>query len=156
MYFVLTGQFIPKATESQPAHKRRGLILVVDDSPTDEWLTINAISRAAIDAHVLVARDGEEAIETLGHIQPDLVLLDLHMPKIGGLEVLRWIRNRSAWSTTRVVIVTTSDEQSDKDTARQIGTDGYILKDLDFEAFAANIRSACQLVRTDPVLTQFN
>ena len=120
-------------------------ILLVEDNPDDEALTLRAFNKNRIGNQVVVARDGVEALDYLfgnGHhagrdlaVQPAVVLLDLKLPRIDGLEVLRRIRANERTSLLPVVILTTSKEQQDIYEAYSLGANSYIRKPVDFEKF---------------------
>jgi len=119
------------------------LILLVEDDPDHEMLTIRALKKANIANEVRVARDGEEAIQMLCRpdpIRPQVVLLDLKLPKIDGLGVLRCIRETAATQLLPVVVLTSSDEESDVVRSYQMGVNSYIRKPVDFSAFAEATR----------------
>ncbi len=119
------------------------LILLVEDDPDHELLTIRALKKSNIANDVRVAHDGEEAINLLfgeNAITPQVILLDLKLPKIDGLEVLRRIR---AGETTRllpVVVLTSSDEERDVVRSYQLGVNSYIRKPVSFNDFAEATR----------------
>ena len=120
-------------------------ILLVEDNPDDEALTLRAFNKNRIGNAVIVARDGVEALDCLfgnGHhagrdlsIMPAVVLLDLKLPRIDGLEVLRRIRANERTSLLPVVILTTSKEQQDIYEGYSLGANSYIRKPVDFEKF---------------------
>ncbi|MBL8502952.1 MAG: response regulator [Rhodocyclaceae bacterium] len=120
-------------------------ILLVEDNPDDEALTLRAFNKNRIGNQVVVARDGVEALDYLfgnGHhagrdlaVQPAVVLLDLKLPRIDGLEVLRRIRANERTSLLPVVILTTSKEQQDIYEGYSLGANSYIRKPVDFEKF---------------------
>ena len=120
-------------------------ILLVEDNPDDEALTLRAFAKNHINNPVVVARDGVEAIEYLfgrdgkpgcpANELPALVLLDLKLPRVDGLEVLRRIRANAATSLLPVVILTTSREQKDIYEGYSLGANSYIRKPVDFEKF---------------------
>ncbi len=119
------------------------LILLVEDDPDHELLTIRALKKSNIANEVRVARDGEEAIQLLfgpDPIKPKVVLLDLKLPKVEGLEVLRRIRNSDATRTLPVVVLTSSDEERDVMNSYQIGVNSYIRKPVNFNDFAEATR----------------
>lgn len=128
----------------------RKVILLVEDSADDEALTLRALSRNNIGNEVVVARDGEEALEWLfatgRHAdrdkleQPALVLLDLKLPKIDGLEVLRRIRERAETRLVPVVILTSSREEQDRLRGYLNGANSYIRKPIDFAHFVEAVR----------------
>jgi CheY-like chemotaxis protein len=120
-------------------------ILLVEDNPDDEALTLRAFSKNRIANQVIVARDGVEALDYLfgsgAHAGRDLstipavVLLDLKLPRIDGLEVLRRIRADERTRLLPVVILTTSKEQQDIFEAYSLGANSYVRKPVDFEKF---------------------
>jgi hypothetical protein len=115
-------------------------ILLVEDNPVDLDLTMRAFKSQKLDNPVLTARDGEEAlayIETWekGEPRPVVILLDLKMPKVNGLEVLKVLKSHPAFKTIPVVVLTTSSETSDVREAYQLGANSYIVKPVDFEKF---------------------
>jgi len=120
-------------------------ILLVEDNPDDEALTLRAFSKNRIANQVIVARDGVEALDYLFgagpyagrdmSVMPAVVLLDLKLPRIDGLEVLRRIRADDRTRLLPVVILTTSKEQQDIREAYGLGANSYIRKPVDFEKF---------------------
>lgn len=119
------------------------LILLVEDDPDHELLTIRALKKSNIANDVRVARDGEEAINLLcgpNPIRPQVVLLDLKLPKVNGLEVLRRIREGSSTQTLPVVVLTSSDEERDVVRSYQLGVNSYIRKPVNFSDFAEATR----------------
>ncbi len=119
------------------------LILLVEDDPDHEMLTIRALKKSHIANDVRVAHDGEEAIELLfGEgaralpSRPQVVLLDLTLPKVDGLEVLRRIREDNRTCTLPVVVLTSSDEESDIVRSYKLGVNSYIRKPVNFSDFA--------------------
>ncbi len=115
-------------------------ILLVEDNPMDVDLTRRAFVRQKVVFPIEVARDGEEA---LGYIRqwemqapvPILILLDLKLPKVDGLEVLRHIKTHPQFHIIPVVILSTSTEDSDIQVAYQEGANSYIVKPVDFDRF---------------------
>ncbi|MEO6801994.1 MAG: response regulator [Granulicella sp.] len=119
------------------------LILLVEDDPDHELLTIRALQKSNIANEVRVAHDGEEAINLLfgeEALQPQVILLDLKLPKIDGLEVLRRIRENDRTRMLPVVILTSSDEERDLVRSYQIGVNSYIRKPVNFSDFAEATR----------------
>jgi DNA-binding response OmpR family regulator len=115
------------------------MILLVEDDPDHELLMIRALKRSSIAAQVHVARDGEEALEMLfgaEALRPQVILLDLKLPKVEGLEVLRRIRESEETHMLPVVVLTSSDEERDMVRSYQIGVNSYIRKPVDFNEFA--------------------
>jgi CheY-like chemotaxis protein len=119
------------------------LILLVEDDPDHELLTIRALKKSQIANEVRVARDGEEAIGLLlgeRPVRPQVVLLDLKLPKVDGLEVLRRIRADDATRMLPVVVLTSSDEERDVVRSYQLGVNSYIRKPVNFNDFAEATR----------------
>src|ERR1700722_9849687 len=120
------------------------VILLVEDNPKDEALTLRALKKANIRNRVVVARDGIEAIDYLLGTAPDgsrnelpqLILLDLKLPKIDGHEVLRRIRLDERTRLLPVVILTTSVEDRDRFQGYRLGANSYVRKPVDFAEFA--------------------
>ena len=115
-------------------------ILLVEDRPIDIDLTRRAFERRKVINPLQVARDGEEAIAFFdqweaGEPMPICILLDLRMPKMNGLEVLRRLKSHPKFSTIPVVVLTTSSEDSDVAEAYKLGCNSYIVKPVDFEKF---------------------
>lgn len=115
-------------------------ILLVEDSPIDVDLTLRAFARRKLANTVLVARDGEEALEWIprwlaGEQKPAVILLDLNMPRVDGLTVLKEIKAHSTLQRIPVVILTTSREDRDLTAAYALGANSYIVKPVDFGNF---------------------
>ena len=122
-------------------------IMLVEDDPDHELLTIRALRKANIVNEIPVARDGEEALHMLFGVEggipprlPQVVLLDLKLPKIDGLEVLRQIRETERTRMLPVVILTSSDEESDIVRSYRLGVNSYIRKPVNFTEFAEATR----------------
>ncbi|MDP2209831.1 MAG: response regulator [Bacteroidota bacterium] len=114
------------------------IILLIEDNPDDIDLTLRAFKKNNIVNKIIIARDGEEALEHLfgaNAVKPTLVLLDLKLPKIDGLEVLRKIRSNEKTKLYPVVVLTSSTEQSDLKAAYELGSNSYIKKPVNFEVF---------------------
>ncbi len=119
------------------------LILLVEDDPDHELLTIRALKKSNIANDVRVARDGEEAINLLfgeSPLRPQVILLDLKLPKVEGLEVLRRIREDDATRMLPVVVLTSSDEERDVVRSYKLGVNSYIRKPVNFNDFAEATR----------------
>jgi two-component system, response regulator len=125
-------------------------ILLVEDNPDDEALTLRALKRNNISNEVIVARDGAEALDYLfargAHSgrdtskQPEVVLLDLKLPKVDGLEVLQQIRQDERIRRLAVVILTSSNEERDIVAGYDLGANSYIRKPVDFNQFMEAVR----------------
>lgn len=115
-------------------------ILLVEDNPMDVDLTQRAFARRRVVNPVVVARDGEEALRMLkewegGAVAPLLILLDLKLPRVDGLEVLRQLKQHPRYQAIPVVVLTTSAEDGDVKKAYALGANSYIQKPVDFERF---------------------
>jgi two-component system response regulator len=125
-------------------------ILLVEDNPDDEALTLRALNKNNIMNEVMVARDGAEALDYLfcrnayadrdQDNQPALVLLDLKLPKVEGLDVLREIRANPSTQLLRVVILTSSKEEQDLIKGYRLGANSYIRKPVDFAQFMEAVK----------------
>lgn len=113
-------------------------ILLVEDNPADVQLTLAAFKRAKLANPVRVVRDGAQALDLIfaRHTRPDIILLDLHLPRVSGLEVLRRLKADQNTRTIPVVILTVSRKSEDFHAARRLGADSYIVKPLEFENFS--------------------
>jgi two-component system, response regulator len=126
------------------------IILLVEDNPDDEELTLRALSKSNILNEVVVARDGVEALDYLFGTGPyvgrelrpipEVVLLDLKLPKLDGLDVLRRIRSHERTRLLPVVILTSSDEERDMVESYKLGANSYVRKPVDFNRFAEAVR----------------
>ncbi|WP_126446579.1 response regulator [Sulfuricystis multivorans] len=115
-------------------------IFLVEDNPVDLDLTLRAFSRRKLVNRIEVARDGEEALAWLprwlaGEEKPAVILLDLKLPKVHGLEVLAEIKRKPPLARIPVVILTTSKDDRDITTAYDLGANSYIVKPVDFAKF---------------------
>jgi two-component system response regulator len=117
-------------------------ILLVEDNPDDEALTLRALSRNNVKAQVIVVHDGQEALEWLADADepPALILLDLQLPKIDGLEVLRRLRANPRTALVPVVILTSSKEDRDRAGGYRGGANSYVQKPVDFAEFVDAVR----------------
>jgi two-component system response regulator len=125
-------------------------ILLVEDNASDEQLTLRALRTSSIACEVTVARDGAAALDYLfangphegrdTSVLPWVVLLDLNLPKLGGLEVLRRLRNDDRTRSLPVVVLTSSNEQDDISAACALGCNAYVQKLMGFGAFAEAVR----------------
>jgi CheY-like chemotaxis protein len=116
-------------------------ILLVEDNPSDAELTLRALKQRNLANQVVLCRDGAEALQFFaagdgqGHV-PKVVLLDLKLPKVDGLEVLRHLKSDARTKSIPVVVLTSSREEPDIERAYELGANSYIVKPVDFEAFA--------------------
>lgn len=125
-------------------------ILLVEDNPDDEELTLDALRTGGLTTDVMVARDGAEALDFLfgtgkhegrdSSALPQLVMLDLRLPKVPGHEVLRRIRADERTRFLPVVILTSSNEESDMRTGYQNGANSYVRKPVEFDQFVRAIQ----------------
>jgi len=126
------------------------LILLVEDNEQDEELTRRALRKNKILNELVVARDGSEALDYLfargthagrdPNILPQLILLDLKLPKVGGFEVLRQIRMNECTKLLPVVILTSSNEEKDRLAGYSTGANSFVRKPVDFTEFAEAVR----------------
>jgi two-component system, response regulator len=126
------------------------VILLVEDNPDDEALTLRAFAKSNIANQVVVARDGVEALDFLFgtgtyagrdlRLQPQVILLDLKLPKLDGLEVLRRLRAHERTALLPVVILTSSKEEQDIIQSYRLGANSYIRKPVDFLQFIEAVR----------------
>lgn len=126
------------------------VILLVEDNPDDEELTMRALKKNNVANEVVVARDGAEALDyLLGNGQaggqgarelPELILLDLKLPKVDGLEVLRRMRSHPSTRRLPVVVLTSSAEEKDLLASYDLGVNSYVRKPVDFVEFTEAVR----------------
>jgi hypothetical protein len=123
-------------------------ILLVEDNPMDVDFALQAMTEHNVVNPIVVCRDGEEAVRYMTEHQdaddaylPVVVLLDLRLPKVDGIEVLRWARAHPVWKRVPVVVVTTSRENSDISSAYEIGVSSYIVKPVEFASFAEVVKT---------------
>lgn len=120
------------------------VVLLVEDSAHDEMFTLRAFRKTLEFTSVVVARDGEEAVGLLNTesrgSRPDLILLDLKVPKLDGFEVLRHIREHRHLKLVPVVIMSSSGEERDVDRSYALGANSYIRKPVDYESYQDAIR----------------
>lgn len=116
-------------------------ILLVEDNPDDEELTVMALREAGVANRIEVARDGAEAVEFAGRVQAAgdtpaaVVLLDLKLPKLDGFQVLDRIREMSAWARVPVVVMTSSSHDEDAVRAYDRGANSFVRKPVEFDVF---------------------
>ena len=126
---------------------REAPILLVEDNPDDEALTLRAFKRSNVVNDLEVVRDGQEALDYLFGAEsvdamptPAIILLDLKLPKVDGLEVLKQVRAHDATRLVPVVILTSSHEESDLIATYGNGANSYVRKPVDFNQFAESVR----------------
>jgi CheY-like chemotaxis protein len=124
-------------------------ILVVEDNPNDLELTVNALEKALLANEIIIARDGAEAADYLfrrnRHANrpagnPAVVLLDLKLPKIDGLELLKMVRENEEIGRTPIVLLTSSREERDVVNGYKLGVNAYVVKPVDFAEFVQAIQ----------------
>jgi two-component system, response regulator len=118
-------------------------ILLVEDDPNDVQLTLHALKRYGLTNHVRVVRDGAEALEFLFGQEmdvPKVVMLDLKLPRLNGIEVLRAVRANPRTRTMPVVMLTSSAEAEDIAQTYALGANSYVVKPVDFEQFTEAVR----------------
>lgn len=129
---------------------QNAIILLVEDDPNDELLTLLALKKNKIASRVFVARDGAEALDFLSgkntqaerdlHNLPQLIVLDLKLPKLDGIDVLRCIRKDQYTHFLPVVVLSSSKEERDVTKAYESGANSYIRKPVDFNQFTDYVR----------------
>ena len=125
-------------------------ILLVEDTPEDLELALRALRKANLANHIQIARDGVEAMEFIfaeaAHKErkiedgPKVILLDLKLPKVDGMEVLRRVKSDPRTKAIPVVVLTSSKEQKDVVESYKLGVNSYIVKPVNFERFAAAVQ----------------
>jgi len=115
-------------------------ILLVEDNPVDIDLTLRAFKKRNLTNPIQVARDGEEAVGFIdkwnaGKQIPVVILLDLNLPKVNGLEVLAIIKSNQKYNTIPVVVLTSSSDNKDIEKAYKLGANSYIIKPVNFDKF---------------------
>ncbi|MHC1690223.1 MAG: response regulator [Bacteroidales bacterium] len=125
-------------------------ILLVEDNPTDVELTLRALKKNNLANSIHVVTDGAEALEYLFAtgkycnrdicLTPKLVILDLKLPKVGGLEILKKLKTDERTKTVPVVILTSSKEESDVIASYKLGANSFIVKPVDFEKFVLTVK----------------
>lgn len=126
------------------------IILLVEDNPDDELLTLRALRKNNVLNQIVVARDGVEALDYLfatgayagrdRSVMPQVILLDLKLPKVDGLEVLRRLRADDSTKLIPIVVLTSSDEERDLVESYKLGANSYIRKPIDFTQFIEAVR----------------
>jgi len=126
-----------------------GRILLVEDDPKDVELTLTALEEFNLANEVIVARDGEEALEylysrgqfkTRSNDNPSVMLLDLKLPKVNGLEVLKQIKSEEKLRMIPVVVLTSSKEEKDMVASYRLGVNAYVVKPVNFHEFVNAIK----------------
>jgi CheY-like chemotaxis protein len=129
--------------------ERLGRILMVEDDPKDVELSLNALEEYHLANEVVVVRDGEEALDYLAcrnayatrtSGNPAVILLDLKLPKVDGLEVLRQVKSDEKLQLIPVVVLTSSHEEKDLVTSYRLGVNAYVVKPVDFHQFVNAIK----------------
>ena len=111
-------------------------ILLVEDNPNDAELALRALRKSEVGARVAIARDGAEAVEYLAsRPKPKVVFLDLKLPKIDGMEVLRRLRADERTRSVPVVVLTSSMEERDINECYRLGVNSYVVKPVEFDRF---------------------
>lgn len=128
-----------------------GIILLVEDNEDDEILTRRAFQKNNVKNEIVVAHDGREALDWLfgegehagrdTTVQPEIVLLDVNMPRVGGLEVLERIRADDRTSLVPVVMLTSSKQEEDLVRSYELGANSYVRKPVEFDAFVDAVRT---------------
>jgi two-component system, response regulator len=131
--------------QSETAYpKSPGVILLVEDNPDDQVLTMRALKEVGIREEVIVVSDGAEALEYLfgagDNVLPILILLDLKLPKVDGLQVLARVKSSPRTRHVPVVVLSSSDEETDVLTGYHLGAESYLRKDVDFVRFVETMR----------------
>ena len=130
------------------------IILVVEDNPDDEEFTLRALKRANVTNRIVVVRDGAEAVDYLfgtgafagrdPNDRPAVVLLDLKLPKLGGIEVLQRMRDDESLKRVPVVMLTSSSEESDLARSWDLGVNAYVVKPVDVDQFFTAVKTLGQ------------
>ena len=125
-------------------------ILIVEDNPNDAEMALRALKKNNLTNNVLVVIDGEEALDFIFHKnkfvnrdgsnQPKIILLDLKLPKVDGLEVLKELKNNEETKMIPVIVLTSSKEESDILESYKLGVNSYIVKPVDFDKFVEAVR----------------
>jgi two-component system response regulator len=126
-------------------------ILLVEDNPTDAEMTLRALRRGNLANHITWVKDGEEALDFIFRNgsysgrppeNPKLILLDIKLPKVDGIEVLKQIKSDARTRVIPVVMVTSSAEGRDITDSYQLGANSYVVKPVDFEQFSETVSKA--------------
>lgn len=130
-------------------NKNRNTILLVEDNPDDQELTRLAFRECSLSYELVVSSDGQDALDylfstgntaTSASVLPQLMLLDLKLPKVGGLEVLRQVRSNARTRALPVIVLTSSGEEQDLHDSHALGVNSYIRKPVSFSEFTDTVR----------------
>jgi len=145
----------------------QAVILLVEDRDDDVYLVRRALSQAGVRNPFFVVPNGEEAlayIDGLGKYSnrdefplPDIMLLDLKMPRMDGYEVLRVVRSRAEFKALRIIVLTSSEDLQDVNKAYELGANSFLVKPLEFENYAAMMRTLCSFwlhYSRDPIVAR--
>jgi two-component system, chemotaxis family, response regulator Rcp1 len=123
-------------------------VLLVEDNPGDVRLIVETLKEGRLEYNLNIVHDGEEAVKYLfkqelyaGSATPDIVLLDLKLPKKGGLEVLEAVKNSRELHDLPVVVLTSSGSEIDMEKARELDVNYYVVKPIDYDRFIVAVRS---------------
>jgi two-component system response regulator len=129
---------------------QKNIIMIVEDNEDDLELTLRAFAKNKILNEIVIARDGVEALDYLFgtgvhegrdlHVMPEVILLDLNMPRMSGIETLKRIRADERTKLLPVVVLTSSDEEQDMTASYECGVNSYIRKPVDFNQFVDSVR----------------
>jgi CheY-like chemotaxis protein len=142
---------VASVLERKRDSRQRGVILLIEDDHGDQLLTCEALSESALARKVAVVSDGEEALEYLSHTgrytdaaqapRPDLILLDLNMPKINGRQLATKLKSDPALQTIPIVVLSTSDYHDDVTHCYKTGVNSYVHKPTSYDDFVATINA---------------
>ena len=145
-------QYLPLAEPSAPLARAEGTVLVVEDDSGDEFFIVRALKSLNMEGRAVVARDGEEATDFIfrtgryAHrsmsLDPRVILLDLCLPKVAGLEVLRLVKENSATKHIPVVVMTSSESKFDVDRCYELGANSIFRKGTIIEEFRESLSIA--------------
>ncbi len=129
-------------------------MLLVEDNSTDVFVISEAINASGLDLDLRLARDGQDALRYLQNVTgsaetpcPALVLLDLNLPKVSGIEVLRHLRNDSRCDRTPVIVITSSNVEADRAAVQHLGAEGYFRKPRSLDAYMELARLMKQVLQ---------